>query len=101
MYIIFRYRCRYVDTEKCTYINPHTHTHTHTHTHARTQRTDAPKCNIFRHYLTYIAHSVDPKYGEAYCQLGDVYKDSENIGLALQAYLQGIHEPPLRPFERC
>jgi len=44
-----------------------THTHTHIHT-----------------------HSVDPKYGEAYCQLGDVYKDSENIGLALQAYLQGI-----------
>ena len=33
---------------------------------------------------------VDPKYGEAYCQLGDVYKDSENINLALQAYLQGI-----------
>ena len=33
---------------------------------------------------------VDPKYGAAYCQLGDVYKDSENINLALQAYLQGI-----------
>jgi protein O-GlcNAc transferase len=37
---------------------------------------------------------VDPQYGEAYCQLGDVYKDSENIGLALQAYLQGIALTP-------
>ena len=34
------------------------------------------------------------QYGEAYCQLGDVYKDSENIGLALQAYLQGIQLSP-------
>jgi len=37
---------------------------------------------------------VDPTYGEAYCQLGDVYKDSENIGLALQSYLEGIALAP-------
>mmetsp|Transcript_21307 Transcript_21307/g.70625 ORF Transcript_21307/g.70625 Transcript_21307/m.70625 type:complete len:924 (-) Transcript_21307:72-2843(-) len=37
---------------------------------------------------------IDPKYGEAYCQLGDVYKDSEQIGLSVQAYSEGIKLAP-------
>jgi tetratricopeptide (TPR) repeat protein len=44
--------------------------------------------------LCFRAISMDPSYGEAYCQLGDVYKDGEQIQAALEAYQQGIQLSP-------